>query len=71
MMKIKTKKLIAGAYVTTNTSTKYYISKSVSGENYWVLTDESYDGGLLNGHFSTWDTKKDCIEVIAEKERVA
>ena len=71
MMKIKTKKLIAGDYVTTNTNTKYYISKSITGENYWVLTDESYDGGLLNGHFSIWDTKKDCIEVIAEKERVA
>ena len=71
MMKIKTKKLIAGDYVTTNTNTKYYISKSVSGENYWTLCDESYDKGMSDGHFSIWDTKKDCLEIVAEKERGA
>ena len=71
MMKIKTKKLDAGDYVTTNTNTTYYISKSYDGSNPWTLCDESYDKGMYGGHFSIWDTKKDCIEVIAEKERGA
>ena len=71
MMKIKTKKLDAGDYVTTNTNTTYYISKSYDGSNAWTLCDESYDKGMYGGHFSIWNTKKDCIEVIAEKERGA
>ena len=71
MMKIKTKKLDAGDYVTTNTNTTYYISKSYDGSNTWTLCDESYDKGMYDGHFSTWDTKKDCLEIVAEKERGA
>ena len=46
MMKIKTKKLAAGDYVTTNTNTTYYISKSYDGSNTWTLCDESYDKGM-------------------------
>ena len=71
MMKIKTKKLIAGDYVTTNTNTTYCISKSYDGSNTWTLCDESYDKGMYDGHFSIWDTKKDCLEIVAEKERGA
>ena len=71
MMKIKTKKLAAGDYITTNTNTTYYISKSYDGSNTWTLCDESYDKGMYDGHFSIWDTKKDCLEIVAEKERGA
>ena len=67
MMKIKIKKLGAGDYETTNTNPIYYISKSMDGEKYWTLYDEHYDGGH-NGYFSTWDTKKDCIEIIKERD---
>ena len=70
MMRIKTKKLDAGDYVTTNTNTTYYISKSYDGSNTWTLYDESYEM-CGSGYFSTWDTKKDCLEIVAEKERGA
>ena len=63
---IRTKKLGAGDYVTTNTSPVYYISKSYDGSNTWILHDELYDM-CGSGHYSIWDTKRDCLEVIKEK----
>jgi hypothetical protein len=65
---IRTKKLGAGDYVTTNTSPVYYISKSYDGGNYWILHDELYDM-YGSGYYSTWDTKRDCIEIIKERVR--
>ena len=67
MMRIKTKRLGTGDYETTNTNPIYYISKSMDGEKYWILFDEHYDGGHI-GYFSTWPTKKDCIEIIKERD---
>ncbi len=66
MMRIKTKKLGAGDYVTTNTNPVYYISKSFDGGNYWTLHDEDYDKAG-DGYYSIWDTKRDCIEIIKER----
>ena len=65
---IRTKKLGAGDYVTTNTNPVYYISKSYDGGNYWTLYDETYDM-CGSGYYSTWDTKRDCLEVIKERVR--
>ena len=73
MMKIKTKKLTAGDYVTTHTNTTSYISKSYDGDNYWMLCDSVYydDCDQINGYWDTYFTKKACLEVIAERERGA
>ena len=67
MIKIKTKRLGSGDYVTTNTNPIYFISRSMDGGNYWTLYDEEYEHSGA-GYFSTWETKKDCIEVIKERD---
>ena len=67
MMRIKTKKLGAGDYETTNTNPIYFISRSMGDVNYWTLCDEDYHR-FGDGYFSTWETKKDCIEIIKERD---
>ena len=67
MMRIKTKKVGAGYYETTNTNPIYYIEKSYDGGNYWTLCDEDYHR-FGDGYFSTWETKRDCIEIIKERD---
>ena len=67
IMRIKTKKVGAGYYETTNTNPIYYIEKSYDGGKYWTLCDEDYHR-FGDGYFSTWETKKDCIEIIKERD---
>ncbi len=56
MTKIKTHRICAGYYETTNTTPVAYVSKSMDFENTWQI---SY-GDVVG----KWGSKKECLQLI-------
>ena len=65
MMKnnVKTRRICAGEYETTNTVPIARISKSMDGDGTWSVSWGGYDGGL-SGYYGVWGNKKECLSLI-------
>ena len=60
---VKTRRVCAGEYETTNTVPMARISKSMDGDGTWNVSWGDYDGGH-SGYFGIWGNKKDCLYLI-------
>jgi hypothetical protein len=54
---IKTKRLCAGAYVTTNTAPVAHIEKCGDGDG-WSVSYENYSG--------RWASKRECLDLLED-----
>ena len=61
--KVKTQRICAGEYETTNTVPMVHISKSMDGDGTWHVSRGDYDGGH-SGYFGYWANKKECLRMI-------
>ena len=60
---VKTRRICAGEYETTNTVPIARISKSMDGDGTWNVSWGGYDGGH-SGYYGAWGNKKECLSLI-------
>ena len=61
--KVKTRRICAGEYETTNTVPIAHISKSMDGDGTWNVSWDDYDVGH-SGVYEIWGKKKECLSLI-------
>ena len=61
---VKTRRICAGEYETTNTVPIARISKSMDGDGTWNVSWGEYDGSDNSGYYGIWDNKKECLWLI-------
>lgn len=64
---VKTRRICAGEYETTNTVPKARISKSMDGDGTWNVSWGNYDGSEHSGYYGVWDNKKECLLLIEDR----
>ena len=60
---VKTRRICAGEYETTNTVPIARISKSMDGDGTWNVSWAPLANGL-SGYYGIWDNKKECLSLI-------
>jgi hypothetical protein len=61
---VKTRRICAGEYETTNTVPIARISKSMDGDKTWNVSWGEYYGTDNSGYYGVWDNKKECLLLI-------